>query len=499
MKNVPKLTEYQKEWVRKETAHYIFVDRNENGEQHCYCDCCQKDVNLYKTRHLEDVKCPDCGRTLMVIHKWRKDISNIETIDWIAIPRVVDANTLMLRYIGAHRRGVWSDVFEAARIVFDTRQKTQHYFCKWANGWEYTKRNYFVEHNMYNYREWCCLPAKPYRQTWNREIKKLDCFKYFQGFTEYVNNFYYLSDGLKFIGYKAPLYEKLIKAGYDELVHEDEKKDLNNFGIEYDTKEKSLIKMLGLNRNQFKVLKDNQSFYNLEFIRLFPNITQEYLNKIKAAHISANDLKRLQSNKIGIDKTLAYIKNAGCAFYEWDHYVNLLKSLGYKLDEHYLYPKDFRKADRRVSDEYAEKKRIEKEKADEEKRKAIELHDQKINSTIASISNALRQNKELMEFFSGSNGLQIYVPESATELREEGKALHNCLGTYTDRVAEGKTLIFFVRRIEEPTAPYVALEYCHGRIIQCRYDCNRAVTDEKIISFTEALAARLVSQNILAA
>ena len=68
-----------------------------------------------------------------------------------------------------------------------------------------------------------------------------------------------------------------------------------------------------------------------------------------------------------------------------------------------------------------------------------------------------------------------------------------------DRYAEGKTLIFFVRRIEDPTAPYIAMEYCHGRVVQCRYNYNKRVEDEKIIGFTNALAEALAKEKILVA
>ena len=46
--------------------------------------------------------------------------------------------------------------------------------------------------------------------------------------------------------------------------------------------------------------------------------------------------------------------------------------------------------------------------------------------------------------------LQIVCPKRANELVAEGRALHHCVGSYIDRVAEGRCLIVFVRRVEEP-------------------------------------------------
>jgi len=502
---IPPITDFQREWIRKESAHYIFVDRDNNGNHVCHCDRCGKDIDLGKTKHRAKVKCPSCGHELEIIHKWRiKNMFNLETIDWFVIPKAIDPNTLMLRYVFAWRNGLNANISEVARIVFDTRMKSVHYFeysyiSDEKYDWKYSRVHYFTEFNMYNFRTLCCLPAKQYKPTWLRELRRLDCFKYFPDFMDYAKQFYYINDGLKFISYKAPLYEKLEKAGFGEYVKNDFKgvgslKDI----VEYNTREKSLIKMLGLNKTQFKVFRSNQTNGALEYIKLFPNITQEYLDMLFKSKVRAKDVVSMRKGGINVDKTIKYVEKQGCSYYEWEHYVNLLKRLNYNLDEAYLYPKDFRKEDRRVSTEYEEKLRIEREKAIEERRKQLEEQERNQNNLIAKISEGLRNNPEIREFFAGSNGLQIFVPDSVDDLRNEGRNLHNCLGTYVERYASGKTLIFFVRRIDDPTAPYVAMEYCHGRVIQCREDCNRQA-DSKVVDFAEALASRLRKLNILAA
>ena len=108
----------------------------------------------------------------------------------------------------------------------------------------------------------------------------------------------------------------------------------------------------------------------------------------------------------------------------------------------------------------------------------------------------------LQEFLNGSNGLLVYVPESSEDLIAEGKSMNNCVGTYVDRIAEGKTFVFFVRRLDDPTAPFVDFEYCNGEVIQCRYDHNETATEDteqgaKIISFVDAFANKLRKNNVL--
>ena len=74
--------------------------------------------------------------------------------------------------------------------------------------------------------------------------------------------------------------------------------------------------------------------------------------------------------------------------------------------------------------------------------------------------------------------LQIVCPKRANDLVAEGRALHHCVGSYIDRVAEGRCLIVFVRRVEEPKKPYVTVEVRDGKIAQIYGDHNSDPTEE---------------------
>ena len=74
--------------------------------------------------------------------------------------------------------------------------------------------------------------------------------------------------------------------------------------------------------------------------------------------------------------------------------------------------------------------------------------------------------------------LQIVYPKRTNDLVAEGRALHHCVGSYIDRVVEGRCLIVFVRRIEEPKKPYVTVEVRNGKIAQIHGDHNSAPTEE---------------------
>ena len=74
--------------------------------------------------------------------------------------------------------------------------------------------------------------------------------------------------------------------------------------------------------------------------------------------------------------------------------------------------------------------------------------------------------------------LQIVCPKRVNDLVAEGRTLHHCVGSYIDRVAEGRCLIVFVRRVEEPKKPYVTVEVRDGKIAQIHGDHNSDPTEE---------------------
>lgn len=74
--------------------------------------------------------------------------------------------------------------------------------------------------------------------------------------------------------------------------------------------------------------------------------------------------------------------------------------------------------------------------------------------------------------------LQIVCPKRANDLVDEGKALHHCVGSYIDKVADGRCLIVLVRRVEEPKKPYVTVEVRDGKIAQIHGDHNSKPTEE---------------------
>ena len=89
----------------------------------------------------------------------------------------------------------------------------------------------------------------------------------------------------------------------------------------------------------------------------------------------------------------------------------------------------------------------------------------------------------------------IVLPTNAQDLVTEGNEMHHCVGGYIDRVANGDTLIVFVRHKDTPNKCYITAEiYPHsGKIGQYYLAYDHDITSTEDIEFKTALQEWLKS------
>ena len=475
------ITDEQKEFHRKKSERFLFV---EDKDGNCTCPICGERLKLGKTTHKQGVECPSCKEKLMVQHTWRASKS-LELIKWMAIPQVINEHVVCLRYVLAHQYGANPmKVYEAARMYIDEFHVDPEYYCKSEHGWSRGKNPYFRPDNMMCHNRFECLYANMYTKNLFEELDKMDCFKYYSSKNEYDNT--RIPSQLMYMVHSARLNEKLHKVGMNGLADEHMHYFLNHGDRCYrqNYRASSLIDMLKLDKPRYNTLKACPTVSMLFFLQENKGIN---LDNLKMVDYSISNFKTINDivykTSLSFKKVFEYTKDLN--LWEYKHYLGLLETLGYDIkDKYYILPKDFRKADKKISDEYNARLVEEQRKRDEERMKKLSEKD----GLIKKISDGLKKMPNLAEFLNGSNGLLVYIPESAKDLIEEGRSQHNCVGTYIDRIAEGKTLVFFVRRLNDPTAPFVDFEYCNGEVVQCRYDHNENVEDTEIIDFVNRFA-----------
>lgn len=479
-KKLRPITKDIKETTRKAYARYIFIhDKEGNGN----CQYCQRELNFGKTKHLQRIVCPKCRKELTVQHEWRMS-KYLDFYGWISYPTVLDENTVCLRYVMYYLREKDIIIREKARMIVSSKYANACYYEHnyYTDSYEYGKRYYFVYSYMgYGYNKRCCLQADLYTKNLYKELNKLECFKYSKAEENFDFEKNYLCN-LHYIVRYVSFTEKCNKAGFNALSESHLKYYINNGDKGYKglkLKESSLKRILDVNAKEYNWLKNHQDIYHLMQLHNAKkngvDVSVFIDSNIDLYEISTyTNLCKITGH--GIKKIHNYIKRQGIASSELLHYYKTLNMENITLDSSYMFPKNFRKMEndinRSIALRNAEKDNVKTEK-------------------IKKISDAIRNNKELLSWLNGSNGLKIFVPESVADLALEGMNLHNCIGTYVNRIISKEVLLFFIRKIEDPDSSYVAFEYRNGAIQQIREDYNVEVEDNNIIDFAERFVAKL--------
>ena len=263
---------------------------------------------------------------------------------------------------------------------------------------------------------------------------------------------------------KYPFIERLIKVGLSSLVAcivRDEK--LTKYFGKNTTE---VIKDLKLDRPRYDILLsvDKPSVDDLRMLQKNPGISKSDFFKLKLLnpYIGRREWVGRALQYSSIEKVYQYAqsyKMLNDRFYnnqagnDWNDYIGFCEQLGRDLhDESNLFPKDLATA----HDNAYKQIRMERDK-----------------NIDTLIKKAKKDKENFKPFTLHYGGLFIKVAGSAEELKREGNALHHCVYTYADRVAEGKTTILFVRKESEPDTPYFTMEW-KGEIVQLRGNHNCA-------------------------
>ena len=88
-------------------------------------------------------------------------------------------------------------------------------------------------------------------------------------------------------------------------------------------------------------------------------------------------------------------------------------------------------------------------------------------------------------------GFVVIPPHSAKEIVDEGAALHHCVRLYVKNVAEKKSVILFVRSVDEPDKSLCTVEVKDGQVTQAR-GFDNAEPPAQITAFIEQWKQRVL-------
>ena len=295
-------------------------------------------------------------------------------------------------------------------------------------------------------------------------------------------SFYYISTDI--IDYKAStIYEILgltkvntkilqeIDGNTDEL---DLLRESQKLSIQMSAEEvKEYYEVFGCNIQLLREKRNRISFH--KFFKYFDKEIEKYMDGKSKDKLKRKELIELKRNMAR----------------DWLDYLDWCRELKYNLDNMFIYmPNNFKQVHDRVAKEY---KDLNDRKAAAEKKRRDKLVAKKMQKIKKDMEEIFSKNAGVDALNIKGNGLILIVPANSAAIKEEGEALHHCVGTYIERVAKGETAIFFIRRESEPEKPYYTLEWRDNKVIQCRGMNNCIVTD-KVKAFVQAFEEKMNEQ-----
>lgn len=253
---------------------------------------------------------------------------------------------------------------------------------------------------------------------------------------------------------KHPNIEYLMKAGYD-VIYETVTgywggRKMLNVLPHINWKSNNLLKMLNLNRDEFKALKGNEHHYEtyLRYREEFPKLKPDDVIAIsKVFNYDVYTLGRFcDATQLSPQRISRYLDENKINRFDYRDYIQQCKKLKYNLcDTAYSMPHDFAEMHGRVS-------LLIKYKADKEiRQRFVENYD----------------SRKCLEF--SYKNLFIRQPSSYDEIVIEGTSLHHCVGGYADRHSKGTLTIMFIREQDRPDKPFYTVEVSKGgKVIQVR-------------------------------
>lgn len=382
---------------------------------------------------------------------------------------------------------------DLAQVTVACKMKNHQWFCKqivvhavhsatcFVNDIEYSLMGFHVgwyyqgiteSKSKADYNQWFRADDKYYRI-----YGKLINSKYALTFKEYkysVADKYPYTDIIKYLR----IYEEFPQAEY--LM----KLDLPQFATN-----KSILRLIGKDKQFRKWIISNKEFLQNKYgqnpyvsSKVIIEAYKKDISILQSQNLSRRSKELLRSyeyrntisniiSKSEIYTFLTYLDKQNIDYPLYCDYMRACKNLEIDMTEKKnRYPKDFRRwHDTRIN-QWATVKALQDQK---DKKSLYEKF-----SKIAEKYIPLQRN--LNDCYC------VIIAKSPADLIKEGELLHHCVGRmgYDQKFVREESLIFFVRNKDNPSTPFVTLEYSlnNHKILQCYADHNTR-PDETVMEF----------------
>lgn len=479
MKYVPVLPRDLKGFIHREVMpQYIFYDYQRKAPGHAYCTACRHEVRIAAAKHNTSGLCPRCKKK--ITFKCRGRRGRIFDRETVQVLQKAEGNGLVLRITKVYRSFADSDIPNHFEIWENARQfitlsssgqcSVDAYYYHYKAGYDLTPwcNGYRPVFDRWKYNFTADMSGVLYQRNLSDTLKDTPWaysqLEAFSGIASFSGVATFLSAYIK-----RPKIEHLIKMKLYRLVS-----GIIYGGYSYSALQainfngENMRAILGIDRPYFPLLRElNPSIDQLHLIRqllqadhkpsteqikwfIASKISNADAAKELLAHMSVHKLQRYVEQQFAPEdeaalKRVDYYK-MNTLITDYHDYLCMCKELQYDVKNSFiLFPRELKAAHDSVAKTLKDKRTAEHEKA--------------IAGSFDEWQKRYQyQGKELM----------MIPPHSAKEIVDEGAALHHCVRLYVKNVAEKKSVILFVRSVDEPDKSLCTVEVKDGQVTQAR-------------------------------
>lgn len=479
MKYVPVLPRDLKGFIHREVMpQYIFYDYQRKAPGHAYCTACRHEVRIAAAKHNTSGLCPRCKKK--ITFKCRGRRGRIFDRETVQVLQKAEGNGLVLRIIKVYRSFADSDIPNHFEIWENARQfitlsssgqcSVDAYYYHYKAGYDLTPwcNGYRPVFDRWKYNFTADMSGVLYQRNLSDTLKDTPWaysqLEAFSGIASFSGVATFLSAYIK-----RPKIEHLIKMKLYRLVS-----GIIYGGYSYSALQainfngENMRAILGIDRPYFPLLRElNPSIDQLHLIRqllqadhkpsteqikwfIASKISNADAAKELLAHMSVHKLQRYVEQQFAPEdeaalKRVDYYK-MNTLITDYHDYLCMCKELQYDVKNSFiLFPRELKAAHDSVAKTLKDKRTAEHAKA---------------------IAGSFDEWQKRYQY--QSKELMMIPPHSAKEIVDEGAALHHCVRLYVKNVAEKKSVILFVRSVDEPDKSLCTVEVKDGQVTQAR-------------------------------
>ena len=504
MECIPALPRGLKGWIHKSVMPaYFFYDYKRGGmDVPGTCTSCGHEVRLSNVKQGNKGKCPHCKRELIMKPRSRRG-NYMADRDTCQVIQNTGNGELLIRIIKVWY--VYADdipkiqIYENARqfIYLDDDGKPRHesYYYSYGSGiltdWKKGERPALFSQWQYHFEADTC--GHLYGRNLPNQLKGTP-WQYCP-IADFYNHFHEPMQALPFLRayLKHPRLEHLLKVGFWNIVSDlayrhfpdclDEAQNRTHQILKAAAEDVQFLKELEVDIPTLKIFREYAGLKDRRQLlcwQLEQKVERDILPILK--HITVHKFIRYMDSQFGFLRlrrtsygTLRY-KGMQDLVSEYRDYLDMCSKMGYDMKNSFvLFPKDLQKSHDRTA------------------RRMKHKEDAKIKRDFIAV---YRQLSGQLDF--EKDGMKIVYPETPDDVVKEGHALHHCVGSYTERVAEKECIILFLRKCSEEEKPFYTVEVRNRKAVQVRGIGNCDMTPE-VKSFVAAWEQRVLSARLPAA